>query len=81
MSITGSTKIPFSTYKGTRLRDLPDGFLSWMTKKLGESDFYDWAKAAQQELDRRQEENRETKGLEQEADELLRGAGFNPHKM
>lgn len=81
MKITIQTKIPFSRYKGTRLRDLPDGFLNWMTKTLPNTDFHDWAKAAEEELERRQRENSSVQDLEQQADSLLRDAGFDPRKL
>lgn len=81
MDITPQTKIPFSKHKGTKLRDLPDGFLTWLTQNLKDSDFHNWALAAQKELERRQTENVQVKDLEQQADEFLRNAGFDPRKM
>lgn len=81
MNITPQTKIPFSRHKGTKLRDLPDGFLNWMTQNLKDSDFHDWSRAAEEEIDRRQQENVQVKSLEQQADEFLRNAGYNPRKL
>ena len=81
MRITQQTKIPFSNCKGTKLRDLPNGFLTWMEENLTDTDFHDWAIAGVNELKRREVDNIEVKSLEEQADELLRGAGFNPRKV
>ena len=81
MRITRQTKIPFSRYKNTRLRDLPDGFLQWLTEKLMESDFHEWSMAARDELQRRTSEGTAVQSLEEAANELLRDAGYNPHKL
>ena len=81
MKITGQTRIPFSRHKNTRLRDLPDGFLKWMTEKLVDTDFHEWVLAANEELQRRQKEGGTVQSLEEAANELLRNAGYNPRKL
>ena len=81
MKITCQSRIPFSKYKGTKLRDLPDGFLQWLIEKLMESDFHDWAAAAQTELQRRQAEGGTVQSLEEAANEFLRNAGYDPRKL
>jgi len=81
MLITQNTKIPFSKYRGTKLRDLPDGFLVWMESHLKDTDFHDWAVAGATEIARRSQESIQVKSLEQQADELLRSAGYNPKRL
>jgi hypothetical protein len=81
MKITGQTRIPFSKHKNTRLRDLPDGFLKWVAEKLIDSDFHNWALAAKDELQRRVADGNHIKSLEEEANELLRNAGYDPRKL
>jgi hypothetical protein len=82
MKITLQTKLPFSKrYKGVRLRDLPDGFLTWMQENLRDTDFHDWAIAGEAEIERRKSESIEVKDLEEQADEFLRNAGYNPRKL
>lgn len=80
MKITGQTRIPFSKYKGTRLRDIPNGFLQWVIEKLADSDFQEWVVAAREELERRSVDLNETKSLEEAADDFLKNAGYNPRK-
>ena len=82
MRITPQTKLPFSKrHKGVRLRDLPDGFLTWMQNNLKDTDFHDWAIAGEKEIERRQAEGTEVKDLEAQADDFLREAGYNPRKL
>lgn len=81
MEITAQTKIPFSKHKGTKLRDLPDGFLNWASNTLLNTDFHNWAIAAKQELERREKENTSVQDLEQQADSFLRDAGYDPRSL
>ena len=81
MKITHQTRIPFSRHKGTRVRDLPDGFLNWLVEKLGDSDFHEWSVAAKEELERRALEGGSVQSLEEAANEFLRNAGFDPRKL
>jgi len=81
MNISENTKIPFGSHKNTKIRDLPDNYLEWGAKKFMGTDFHSWSVAFQKEIQKRQDENSSTKGLEEQADELLRRAGYNPKNL
>ncbi len=79
--ITRQSKLTFGKHKGRKLSTCDTGYLRWMVDKLTDSDLYLWANAAQTELDVRQKEgalDQAHLSLEQQADELLRKAGFKP---
>jgi hypothetical protein len=52
-----------------------------MESHLKDTDFHDWAIAGASEIARRSNENIQVKSLEQQANELLRNAGYNPKKL
>lgn len=79
MKITQSTKISFGAHKGTKIRDLSDQYLKWVSENLFNSEFHDWAIAAKTELKKRKSENINVKSLEQQADDILRSYGIDPN--
>lgn len=81
MKITENTKINFGNHRNTKVRDLPDGCLTWMSLHLRDTDFHRWAIAAGKEIERRKSDNMEVKDLEQQADDLLRQYGFDPKNV
>ena len=79
--ITRQSKLTFGKHKGTKVSMCDTGYLKWMVAKLTDSDLYAWAATAEAELAVRAEEGRLDevhKSLEQQADDLLRKAGFKP---
>ena len=79
--ITRQSKLMFGKHKGTKISMCPTGYIEWMAAKLADSDLYLWAQAAQGELDARKAEGAleaDHLTLEQQADEILRKAGFDP---
>ena len=79
--ITRQSKLTFGKHKGTKVSLCDTGYLQWVVAKLTDSDLYPWAAAAEAELAVRAKEGRldeEHKSLEQQADDLLRKAGFKP---
>lgn len=78
--ITNHTKLPFGKHRGIKLRDVPDDYLNWCCEKL-KDDFYEWAVAAEEELQRRKQDDASIKSLEEQANQLLRDAGFDPNNL
>ena len=79
--ITRQSKITFGKHKGRKISTCDTGYLRWIVAKLTDSDLYAWAAAAEAELAVRAKEGRldeQHKTLEQQADDLLRKAGFKP---
>jgi len=79
--ITRSSTLTFGKHKGRKLSACDSGYLEWLVANLSDSDFCLWAQAAQAELDARREEGRSQQqqlSLEEQADRLLRDAGFEP---
>jgi len=79
--ITRQSKLTFGKHKGRKISTCDTGYLRWMVDKLSDSDLILWAQAAQAELEIREKEGELDKqhlSLEQQADELLRKAGFKP---
>jgi len=79
--ITRNATLTFGKHKGTKISMCPTSYLRWMGETLMDSDLHRWAQAARDELDVRQREGAletEHKSLEQQADDLLRKAGFKP---
>jgi uncharacterized protein (DUF3820 family) len=80
MKITSSTRISFGKYKGRKLRDIPPTYLNWMINHMWDGEFHEWALAAQKELKDREKDERFS-SLEEEADEILRRAGYDPKSL
>jgi hypothetical protein len=79
--ITASSKLTFGKHKGKKLSDCPTDYLQWVVETLMDSDFTLWAQAAQKELKKRKQDGYEQAhrdSLEDQADEILRKAGFKP---
>jgi uncharacterized protein (DUF3820 family) len=79
--ITEHTKLPFGAHRGIKIRDIPDGYLKWCEDNLKDGDFHEWAVAATEELKRREKDNSTIQSLEEQANQLLREAGFDPKKL
>jgi hypothetical protein len=79
--ITENTKLPFGKHRGIKLRDVPDGYLDWCQEKLRNGDFHEWAVATEEEIRRRKNENSSVQNLEEQANQLLRDAGFDPNNL
>ena len=78
---TRQSKLTFGKHKGTKISMCPTDYLSWMAARLMDSDLHRWAQAARDELDVRKKEGAleaDHKSLEQQADDILRKAGFKP---
>jgi len=73
MKITPETKIPFTTYKGTKIKNLPTKLLLWMVEKLINTDKHDFAIIAKQILDERDVEDR----LDDAATKFLKEHGID----
>lgn len=81
MAITENTRFTFGQYKDKRrLREVPDSYLEWVKVNLKDSDFHEWAIAADTELQRRKRENDAVGSLEEQADLILQRAGFKVDK-
>ena len=77
--ITASSKLTFGRHKGKKLSACDTKYLEWMVANLLDSDFHEWALAARAELkDRALDPTAPTGSLEEQADKLLRDAGFDP---
>ena len=79
--ITRQSKLTFGKHKGTKISLCRTGYLEWMVAKLADSDLHLWAQAAGDELEVRKAEGTletDSMSLEEQADELLRKAGFKP---
>ena len=77
--ITRNSKLTFGRWKGKKLSLCETSYLEWMAAKLTDSDLCEWAQAAQAELKVRNEENRPDQlSLEEQANQILRDAGFKP---
>jgi len=57
--------------------DIPQGYLEYVAERWRDSDFHEWFVAVAEELEVRRQEG--GGGLEEQADEILRRAGFNKH--
>lgn len=77
--IVPSSRLTFGKHRGKAMKDCPTDYLKWMSKNLAESDFFQWAQAADRVLKQREKDtNIERPDLEAEADRILRDAGFKP---
>lgn len=79
--ITRQSELTFGKHKGTKISLCRTDYLKWMADKLADSDLHRWAKAARDELDARHKQgtlDAEHESLEQQADKILRKAGFKP---
>lgn len=79
--ITENTKLPFGKHRGIKLRDVPDSYLNWCEEKLKDDDFHEWAVAAKEEIHRRENEDSSVESLEEQANKLLRDAGYDPDNL
>ena len=78
---TRQSKLTFGKHKGSNISLCPTDYLEWMAAKLMDSDLHLWAQAARDELEVRKKQGTleaDHKSLEQQADEILRKAGFKP---
>lgn len=80
MKITPNSRLTFGTNKGLKLRDVPESYLKWMENHLWDGEFHQWAVAAKKELADRKHDNR-FGSLEEQADDILRQAGFDPDRV
>lgn len=77
--ITRNSKLAFGRHKGRKLSLCDTDYLEWMAAKLMDSDLCEWAQAAQAELEVRIQEDRpDQRSLKEQADQILRDAGFKP---
>ena len=56
--------------------ECPKSYLQWMTDNLCNTDFHEWALAAQKIIETRAAEDAPIEDLEQQADDILRDAGY-----
>ncbi len=79
--ITRQSKLTFGKHKGRKISTCETSYLKWMADKLSDSDLCLWAQVAQAELEAREKEGALAGAhlsLEEQANELLRKAGFKP---
>lgn len=82
ISITENTRLTFGKHgptrrrSGKKLKECPKSYLQWMVDNLRDTDFHEWALAAQKIIETRTEEDAPIEDLEKQADEILRDAGF-----
>ena len=77
--ITRNSKLTFGRCKGKKLSLCETSYLEWMVAKLMDSDLCEWAQAARAELAARTQEDRpDQRSLKEQADQILRDAGFKP---
>lgn len=74
--ITENTRLTFGQNRGMPLKNCPDSYLQWMVTNLSNSDFAEWAVAAKQLLSSRKTSDSKVQSLEDQANELLRQAGY-----
>ena len=80
--ITKRTKIPFGKmHRGKYLNDCPSSYLQWVSTKLWDTDFHEFALVARAILGERETEDSAPLDLEQAADEFLRSHGINPKAL
>ena len=75
-SVTLETKIPFGRYRGSKMKNLPKSYLNWMTEKLKNTDFHEFALTAQKVLNTREKFVHED-DLDQAADDWLKQHGYD----
>lgn len=80
MNITTNTKFTFGKYRNTKLRDVPEAYLTWLIANLADTDFHIWVEAAKEEQERRKTDNSGGGNLEEQADAILRRAGYHIYK-
>lgn len=81
LRISSDTRLTFGKHKNVKIRDVPDDYLQWMIQKLCNTDFHEWGIAAKREQSHRQLENAPVKGLEEQADDILRQYGYDPRAI
>lgn len=81
MAVTENSRLTFGKHKRKKLCDCPKKYLEWMTKNLRDTDFHEWALAAEAFLEKREAEDAPTRNLEDAADDFLRSHGFDPKQM
>ena len=81
MKITQNSRITFGVHRGTKISELPDKYLEWLSNNLINTGFHDWAIAAKLELKTRINENKTKDDLEKQADDFLRSHGIDPNDL
>jgi len=87
ITITENSRLTFGKHgpkrrrAGKKLCECPKDYLEWMANNLKNTDFHEWAIAAERFLQKRKEEDTPTKNLEEAADDFLRSHGFDPKKL
>ena len=74
--MTENTPLTFGAHKGTPLRACPDSYLQWMATNLLDGDFSEWGQLAKRLLEARAKENKKVGNLEDQANEILKQAGY-----
>lgn len=72
---------PKGSRRGKKLCECPRTYLRWMAKDLIDTDFHEWAIAAQDFLDRVESEEATLQNLDDAADEFLRQHNIDPKKL
>lgn len=75
---TPDKKLPFGKHKGMTLRQCPTNYLQWMAEHLRQSDFHEWALAAEQALKSKKPREQHAEDLEHAADDFLKQHGVDP---
>ena len=78
--ITTSSKLPFGKHKGMPINQCPVNYLKWMCKTMRDTDFHEYAIAAEQAI-AEVKDNVPKADLEEAANEFLRNHGIDPKSL
>jgi hypothetical protein len=79
--ITENTKFTFGKHKGKPLKNCPLDYLEWISTKLLNTDFHDWALASGEVHKKLIAEGATTTSLEEQANVFLRSHGIDPKRL
>lgn len=87
LAITENSRLTFGKHgpkrrrAGKKLCECPKDYLEWMTENLKDTDFHEWAIAAEKYLEKVQTEDAPIQNLNDAADDFLRSHGIDPKKL
>ena len=77
---TPRSRLPFGKHRGMPVEQCPVEYLQWMSRKLRDSDFHEWAVVAREVLKTKSKREQKTQDLDQAADDFLKRHGVDPKK-
>lgn len=75
-TMTINSRLPFGKYKGKKLAEVPPDYILWMSKTLINTDLHEWGLVAKEIIEKDGADKAKTTSLEEQADEILRKAGY-----